>query len=158
MPTQSQTSPHTVATADLGAKVVALAGIGLVGHGILLLIQNFTGWIELGLTPDLVGTTPEQIAAFCPQLHDYISHVQVPLRGLIVALGVTVVSLAWFGIRRGQKWALGTAFIAPVIALVISLHLHYIYSLDTWGHLGPIYLAVVILIIGAVMSYNALKA
>jgi hypothetical protein len=158
MTTQSQTSPHRASSADRGAKVVALAGIGLIGYGILFLIQNFTGFIEIGLTPDLVGTTPEQIAAFSPQFYDYISHVQVALGGLIIALGVAVVALAWFGIRTGQKWALWTAFITPVIALVISLPLHYIYGLDTLGHLGPIYLDVIILIVGTVMSHNALKA
>ena len=152
MITQSQTS------SDLGAKVIALAGIGLIGYGILFLIRNFTGFIELGLTPDRVGTTPEQIAAFSPQLYDYISHVQVALGGIIIALGVAVVALAWFGIRTGQKWALWTALIAPIIALVIGVPLHYVYGLDTLGHLGPIYLDVVILIAGTVMSYNALKA
>lgn len=154
---QSPTSPHFVASADLGAKVVALAGTGLIGYGVLFLIQNFTGFIEVGLTPDLAGATPEQIAAFSPQLYDYISHVQVAVGGLIIALGVAVVALAWFGIRTGQKWSLWTAFLAPILALVISLPLHYVYGLDTLGHLGPIYLDVVILIIGTVMSYNALK-
>jgi hypothetical protein len=158
MTTQSQTSSHLVRSADLGAKVVALAGIGLIGYGILFLIRTFTGFIEIGLTSDLVGSTPEQIAAFSPQLYDYISHVQVALGGLIIALGVAVVALAWFGIRTGQKWALWTAFIAPVIALVISLPLHYTYGLDTLGHLGPIYLHVIILIVGTAISYNALKA
>ena len=158
MTTQSRTSPQIVASADLGAKIVAVAGIGLIGYGILFLVWNFTGFIEIGLTPDLVGSTPEQIATFNPQLYDYISHVQVALGGLIIALGVAVVALAWFGIRTGQKWALWTAFVAPVIALVISLPLHYAYSLDTLGHLGPIYLDVIILIVGTVISYNALKA
>jgi hypothetical protein len=158
MTTPSHSSLQIVASADLGAKVVALAGTGLIGYGILFLIQSFTGFIEIGLTPDRVGSTPEQIAAFNPQLYDYISHLQVALGGLIIALGAAVVALAWFGIRTGQKWALWTAFVAPVIALVISLPLHYVYGLDTLGHLGPIYLDVVILIAGTVMSYNALKA
>ena len=158
MATESRTSPQLVASADLGAKVVALAVIGLIGYGILFLIQNFTGFIELGLTPELVGSTPNQIAAFNPQLYDYISHLQVALGGLIIALGVAVVALAWFGIRTGQKWALWTAFLMPVIALLISLPLHYVYGLDTLGHLGPIYLDVVILVAGTVMSHNALKA
>ena len=157
MTTRSQTSPQIVMSADLGAKVVALAGIGLIGYGILFLIRSFTSFIEIGLTPDHVGSTPQQIASFSPLLYDYISHVHVALGGLIIALGVAVVALAWFGIRTGQKWALWTAFIAPIIALVISLPLHYVYGLDTLGHLGPIYLDVVILIVGMVMSYNALK-
>jgi hypothetical protein len=158
MATQTETSPHLVPSADLGAKIIALAGIGLIGYGILFLIWNFTGFIELGLTADHVGSTPEQVAAFSPQLYDYISHVQAAVGGLIIALGVAVVALAWFGIRTGQKWALWTAFIAPVIALVIALPLHYVYGLDTLGHLGPIYLDVVLLVVGTVISYNALKS
>ena len=54
MTTQSQTSSHLVAAADLGAKVVALAGLGLIGYGILFLIWSFTGFIEIGLTSDHV--------------------------------------------------------------------------------------------------------
>ena len=158
MTTQSQTSPQIIASADLGAKIVGLAGIGLIGYGILFLIWNFTGFIEIGLTPDYVGVTPEQIATFSPQLYGYISHIQVALGGVIIALGVAVVALAWFGIRTGQKWALWTAFIAPVIALTIGLPLHYVYGLDTLGHLGPIYLDIAILIVGTVISYKALKA
>ena|SRR5689334_2498533 len=158
MTTRSQAPSHLVASADLGAKIVALAGIGLIGYGLLFLIWNFTGFIEIGLTSDQAGGTPQQIAAFSPQLYDYISHIQVALGGLIIALGVAVVALAWFGIRTGQKWALWTAFLVPVIALVISLPLHYIYGLDTLGHLGPIYLDVVLLVVGTAMSYNALKA
>ena len=158
MGTQSQTSLQFAASPAAGAKVVALAGIGLIGYGILFLIQNFTGFIELGLSPDLVGSTPQEIAAFNPSLYNYISHLQAALGGLIIALGVAVVALAWFGIRAGQQWAVWTALSVPVIALVIGLPLHYTYGFDTLGHLGLIYLDVAILIIGTVMSYNALKA
>ena len=147
-----------VGSADLGAKLVALAGVGLIGYGLLILINNFTRFIEVGLTPDHVGATPEEIAAFSPLFYDYISHVQVALGGVIIALGVAVVALAWFGIRSGQMWALWTAFSAPIIALIIALPLHYPYGLDTLGHLGPIYLDVALLLIGTVLSYNALKA
>jgi len=37
------------ASPELGARLVALAGLGLVGYGVLFLIRNFTGFIELGL-------------------------------------------------------------------------------------------------------------
>lgn len=154
-----QASPHmtVVASADLGAKLVAVSGVGLIGYGLLFLIRNFTGFIELGLTPELIGGRPEQIAAFSPQLYNYISHVQVALAGVIIGLGIAVVALAWFGIRAGQRWALGTACSAPIIALIISLPLHYVYGLDTVGHLGPIYLDVALLLVGTVMSYRALN-
>ena len=161
MTTQSQVSPRmkTVsASADLSAKVVALAGIGLVGYGIMFLIRNFNGFIELGLTPHHVGGTPEQIQAFSPELYNYISHLQVAVSGFIIALGVAVIALAWFGIRTGQKWAMWTAFITPVIGVAIALPLHFVYGIGTLGHLGLIYLDAVILLIGTVLSYRALSS
>jgi hypothetical protein len=161
MTTQSQVSPRmrTVsASADLGAKVVALAGIGLVGYGIMFLIRNFNGFIELGLTPHHVGGTPEQIQAFSQNLYNYISHLQVAVSGFIIALGVAVIALAWFGIRSGQKWAMWTAFITPVIGVAIALPLHFAYGIGTLGHLGLIYLDAVILLVGTVLSYKALSS
>jgi hypothetical protein len=161
MATQSQVSPQTrtvSVSADLGAKVVAFAGIGLVGYGIMFLIRNFTGFIELGLTPAHIGGTPEQIRAFSPDLYEYISHLQVAVSAFIIALGVAVIALAWFGIRTGQKWAMWTAFLTPVIGVAIAVPLHFPYGIGTLGHLGLIYLDAVILLVGTIMSYNALKS
>jgi hypothetical protein len=79
---------------SLGATLVALSGIGLVGYGIMFLIRNFTGFIELGLTHEHVGGTPAQIRSFSPDLYEYISHLQVAVSGFIIALGVAVIALA----------------------------------------------------------------
>ena len=159
MATQSQVSPRVrTHSADLGAKVVALAGAGLVGYGIMFLVRNFNGFIELGLTPHHVGGTPEQIRAFSPELYNYISHLQVAVSAFIIALGIAVLALAWFGIRMGQKWAMWTAFLTPVIGVAIALPLHFVYGIGTLGHLGLIYLDAVILLVGTVLSYNALKS
>ncbi len=141
---------------ELGAKLVALAGIGLVAYGVMFLIRNFTGFIELGLTPEHVGGTPEQIRAFSPHLFYYISHLQVALAGFIIAFGMAVTALAWFGIRTGERWALWTAFFAPVVAIVLALPLHYVYGLATLGHLGLIYLDVAILLIGIAVAHRGL--
>ncbi|NJO41318.1 MAG: hypothetical protein HC769_12990 [Cyanobacteria bacterium CRU_2_1] len=140
----------------LGSNLIALAGIGLVGYGLMFLIRNFTGFIELGLTPEHVGGTPEQIRNFSPALFNYISHLQVAVAAFIIALGVAVIPLALKGIRTGQRWALWTAFLAPVIGVGIALPLHYPYGLATLGHLGLIYLDAVILLVGTVLSYKAL--
>lgn len=160
MATQSQVSPQvrtTASSASLGANLVALAGVGLVGYGIMFLVRNFTGFIELGLTPAHVGGTPEQIKAFSLDLYEYISHLQVALSAFIIALGVAVIALAWFGIRSGERWALWTAFLTPVIAVAIALPLHFPYEIGTLGHLGLIYLDAAILLVGTVLSYRALK-
>ena len=149
----SPSSPGPARSAPgLGANLVTLAGIGLVGYGLMFLIRNFTGFIELGLTPEHVGGTPEQIRAFSPHLFNYISHLQVAVAGLLIALGVAVIALAWRGIRSGQRWALSAAFLAPVIGVVVAVPLHYVYGIATVGHLGPIYLDVAILLIGVALA------
>src|SRR5438552_18062774 len=94
---------------ELGAKLVALAGIGLVGYGLLFLIRNFTRFIELGLTPEQVGGTPEQIRAFSPHLFYYISHRQAAAAGFLTALGVAGSLLGRRGTRPGHRWPRGPA-------------------------------------------------
>lgn len=151
MSTRSATAAAP-ASSGLGATLVVLAGIGLIGYGLMFLIRNFTGFIELGLTPEHVGGTPEQIRNFSPHLYAYISHLQVAVAGFIIAIGVGVVALAWKGIRAGQRWALWTAFLVPVIGVAIALPLHYVYGLATIGHLGLIYLDAAILLVGTVLA------
>lgn len=154
------TSPERTLSpsSDLGAKLVALAGIGLVGYGLMFLVRNFNGFIELGLTPGLIGGTPEQIQAFSPHLYHYISHLQVAVAAFIIALGVAVIALAWQGIRTGQRWALWTAFLAPVIGVGLALPLHYVYGFATMGHLGLIYLDAGILMVGTLLAWKAMAS
>ena len=133
---QSKPSASVSSRVGLGATLVALAGLGQVGYGIMFLIRNFTDFIELGLTPEHVGSTPEQIQSFSPALYNYISHLQVALSGFMIGLGVAVIALAWYGIRRGERWALWTTLHSAVITAVVSLPLHYVYGIGTLGHLG----------------------
>ena len=142
---------------NLGATLVALSGIGLVGYGIMFLVRNFTGFIELGLTPEHVGGTAGQIRGFSPDLYEYISHLQVAVSGFIIALGVSVIALAWYGIRRGERWALLTAFLSPVIAVGVAVPLHFPYGIATIGHLGLIYLDALVLGVGTVLAYTGLR-
>ncbi len=141
---------------SLGATLVALSGIGLVGYGVMFLIRNFTGFIELGLTPEHVGGTASQIRSFSPDLYEYISHLQVAVSGFFIALGVVVIALAYYGIRKGERWALLTAFLGPVIAVAVALPLHFPYGIGTIGHLGLIYLDALILLAGTVLAYIGL--
>ena len=140
----------------LGAVLVALAGVGLVGYGILFLIRNFMGFTELGLSSRQVGGTPQQIRRFSPDLYEYVGHLHMAVSGLLIALGITVIALAWYGIRRGQRWALWTVLSSAAVALVVVIPPHYAYGLGTVGHLGPIYLDALLLVIGTVVAYTAL--
>ncbi len=96
--------------------MVLVGAFALIAYGLFFVWRNFNGFIELGLTPAHVGATPAEIRAFSPRLYSYISHLQVAVAGFIVAIGVTVVSLAWNGMRRHARWAGLTVLTVVIIA------------------------------------------
>jgi hypothetical protein len=55
-------------------------------------------------------------------------------------------------------WAWVAAVAAPVLVLAVGLPAHYTYGFDTIGHLGLVYLATAIFMVGALLSLRALLA
>ena len=141
--------------ADTGTWMVIIAGVALIGYGCFFVVRNFTGFIELGLTPAHIGGTPAESRAFSPRLFTYISHLQVAIAGFIIALGVAVISLAWNGMRMHERWAAYTVAAVVIVAVTITLPLHYVYGLATLGHLGTLYVDVLLLLTGSALSLRA---
>lgn len=137
----------------IGASLMAIAGIAFVGYAAVFLIRNFTGsYLELGIGPHEVSVDRDQIEAFSPSLAEYVSHLHIAVAGFIAATGLAVAALSWFGVRRRELWAWVTAVAAPVVGLAIALPAHYPHHFDTLGHLGPIYLATTIFVVGAILA------
>lgn len=138
-----------------GSWLMIIAAIGFIGYAILFFIRDLSGgFLELGIGPNEVNVGKAQIEQFSPSLYAYISHLQIALSGFIAAVGIAVVFLTLFGVRRGMLWAWVGAVVAPVFALAVALPDHYLHDhhFDTLGHLGLIYLAVVIFTVGAVLA------
>lgn len=138
---------------------MALAGLGFVGYGIAFLYRTFFGTgFELGVTA-LGGVTRAELAASNPEMLHYINHLHVAVSGLLIAAGIGVAALAWYGVRSGLWWAWATAVAIPVVALGIALPMHYmeLFGHDWVVHLGPIYLATVVFVAGAGLSARALQ-
>lgn len=135
--------------------MVLLAAFALIVYGLFFVWRNFNGFIELGLTPAHVGGTPEEIRAFSPRLYNYISHLQVAVAGFIVAIGVALLSLAWNGMRHQVRWAGLTVLTVVIVAIVITLPLHYVYGIATVGHLGSLYVDVALFVVGSLISLRS---
>jgi phosphoglycerol transferase MdoB-like AlkP superfamily enzyme len=141
----------------LGTSLMTLAAIGFIGYAIIFFIRNYTdSFLELGIGANEVSVGKDEITAFSPSLYHYIGHLHIAVSGFIAATGLAVVFLTWFGVRRGYMWAWVGAVAAPVLALAVALPAHYPNDFDTLGHLGLIYLAVVIFVVGALFSLRAL--
>lgn len=142
-----------------GVILMALAGLGFVGYGIVFLYRTFFGTgFELGVTT-LGGVTKAELAASNPEMLHYISHLHVAVSGLLIAAGIGVMALSWYGVRSGQWWAWATAVAIPVVALAVALPMHYLnlFGHDWVVHLGPIYLATVLFVVGALLAARVLQ-
>jgi cytochrome c oxidase subunit IV len=142
-----------------GAALMTLAGLAFVAYAVVFLVLNFTGaFLELGIGPDQVDKGKADVEAFSPQLSHYISHLHIALSGFIAATGLALAGLSWYGVRRGERWALTTALIVSAVGLAVAVPAHYPWGFATLGHLGPVYLAVLILVVGAGAAYNGMRS
>ena len=152
--------PENVAasgTLRVGSALMALAGLGFIGYAVIFFVRNFTGaFLELGIGPNQVDVDRDQIREFSLPLYHYIAHLHIAVSGFIAATGLAAAALAWYGVRRGELWAYVTAIAAPVLGLAVALPAHYPYHLATLGHLGPIYLATAVFVVGAVLALKPL--
>jgi hypothetical protein len=143
----------------IGSWLMGLAAVGFVGYAVIFFIRNFTdAFLELGIGPNEVSVGRDEIQAFSPSLFEYVSHLHIAVSGFIAATGLAVLFLVAFGVRRGQAWAWVGAVAAPVLGLAVALPAHYPNDFDTLGHLGLIYLAVAIFVVGALISLRGILA
>jgi hypothetical protein len=142
-----------------GSWLMGLAAVGFIGYAVIFFIRNFTSsFLELGIGPNEVNVGKTQIQEFSPSLFEYISHLHIAVSGFIAATGLAVLFLVAFGVRRGELWAWVGAVAAPVLGLAVALPAHYPNHFDTLGHLGLIYLATVIFVVGALMALRGILA
>jgi hypothetical protein len=142
----------------IGSWLMGIAAVGFIGYGVLFFIRNFTdSFLELGIGHNEVNVGKDEITQFSPSLYQYISHLQIALSGFIAATGLAVLFLVAFGVRRGLGWAWVGAVASPVLALAVALPAHYPNHFDTLGHLGLIYLATLIFVVGALMTGMAIR-
>jgi hypothetical protein len=133
------------------------AAVGFIGYAVIFFVRNFTdSFLELGIGPHEVNVGKDEIQAFSPSLFEYVSHLHLAVSGFIAATGVAVLFLVVYGVRRGELWAWVGAVVAPVLGLAVALPAHYPNHFDTLGHLGLIYLAVLIFVAGALLALRGI--
>ena len=141
-----------------GALLMLIGSLAFIGYAIVFLFVNFSGGgFELGVST-LNGVTRANLDALNPAIMHYIGHLHVATAGFIAATGIAVAALSWFGVRRGEWWALIAAVAAPSVGLLIALPYHYSGTFEfNWvAHLGPIYLGTLVFVAGALTALRAM--
>jgi hypothetical protein len=143
----------------IGSWLMGIAAAGFIGYAVIFFIRNFTdSFLELGIGPNEVNVGRDAIQQFSPSLFEYVSHLQIAVSGFIAATGLATLFLVAYGVRRGALWAWVGAVSAPVLGLAVALPAHYPNHFDTLGHLGLIYLAVLIFVAGALAALRGIIA
>jgi hypothetical protein len=136
---------------------MGVAAAAFIGYAIVFLVRNFTdSFLELGIGPSEVGVGKDEIRDFSPQLYHYIGHLHIAVAGFIAATALAVLFLVAYGVRRGEMWAWIGAVLSPVLGLAVALPAHYPNDFDTIGHLGAIYAATLIFVVGAVIALKGI--
>ncbi len=143
----------------MGSWLMGLAAVGFIGYAVIFFVRNFTdSFLELGIGSSEVSVGKDAIQQFSPSLFNYVSHLHIAVSGFIAATGLAVLFLVAYGVRRGELWAWVGAVAAPVLGLAVALPAHYPNHLDTLGHLGLIYLATAIFVVGALLALREIIA
>ena len=141
-----------------GAVLMVIAALAFIGYAVVFFIRNFisTGF-ELGVDT-LNGVTRDQLNALNPAIVHYIGHLHVATAGFIAGTGIAVAALSWYGVRRGERWAWIAAVVSPVVGLAVALPYHYTGTFQhNWvTHLGPIYVATLVFVVGALLALRAM--
>ena len=99
----------------IGALTVPLLGKG-IGPAIIF-VSNSTDEAYF-------GRSPSELLASDPALSKLRTLLLTVIAGFLLLAGVLFLSVAWFGLRQGQTWALTALSVAGILALgfwVLSL-------------------------------------
>jgi len=114
---------------------------------------------ELGVN-ELGGHTASELAQSNPAVQSYIDHLAVNLGGLMIAAGIAMGALVWYGVRGGSLWALVSAISIPTLYALIGLPIHQTvrFHFDQLVHLGPAGVGIPLLVAGTILAYQGIQA
>jgi len=143
-----------------GAILIAVTGFGIIGYGLTFLYSAYLGTeFELGVDT-LGGVTRAELATTNPEMLHYMDHLHVGLGGLLVALGITLVALGWYGVQGGYRWAVVTSLVIALTALATNFLVHYHpgFGYDWMIHIAPSVLVTLLVLIGGTRAYQGLPS
>ena len=109
-----------------------MLGISLLVGGIMALVIACTR-VVMPYDEVMSGLTRARLAGIGPRLLPFRTHDRVTLAGAMLGVGILFSGLAWWGVRRGQHWAL-FAVIVPASVGFLSF-----FSFLGFGYFDPLH-------------------
>ncbi len=140
-----------------GQFLFVILGFGLLLAGTTI---SFLGGTIVFVPEDLafMQTVASALRSSNAGLVPLIAHDRAGFGGALFANGLAVLFLALWGYRQGSRWLWWTFLVAGTIAFTATLSIHILVGYTDLFHLAPVYLGIVIYVIGLSMSYPYLNS
>jgi dihydroorotate dehydrogenase len=112
----------------LGWPWAFLLGAGMALAGFAVLLVGLTR-VMLPYDETFLGVTVDRLPSLNPRLLAFMQHDRITLAGTLVSIGILYASLAWNGLRQGQRWARDALTASGAVgftSLFLFLGFHYV--------------------------------
>lgn len=140
-----------------GQLLFVVHGSALILAGIVILIYGMT---VVFVPQDIayMGTEVTAIEAFDAQLKALIAHDRATFGGMLVSAGVALLFTTMWGFRRGDSWLWWTYLVVIAVPYIQTLWIHRKIGYWDHFHLLPVYIGLVLLVLGLFFSRGHLCA
>lgn len=102
--------------------------------------------------------SPEMLESISQNLIPVIAHDRAGFGSALVSVGLLVLMISLWGFRQGERWIWNTLALGALPAFITGIGTHIYIGYTPFIHLLPVYLLVILYILGLVFSYPFLKS
>ncbi|MBX3062838.1 MAG: dihydroorotate dehydrogenase [Anaerolineae bacterium] len=138
--------------ANWGQLFFAVTGLGLFGGGLAIVTVGLIGvFVPSDLT--FINITTNALYAASPRMLSLIAHDRIGFGGALVATGILTTFMALWGFRKGERWLWWTLVIGGPPGIIGGIGIHFVVGYTDFLHLAPVYLTLLLYVLGAVCAY-----
>lgn len=139
-----------------GQLMFVMLGFLIVVGGIVI---STIGVSKVFVSTDLsfLCMSPEMLESISQNLIPVIAHDRAGFGSALVSVGLLVLMISLWGFRQGEGWIWNTLAIGAMPAFIAGIGTHIYIGYTPFIHLLPVYLLVILYLLGLVFSYPFLK-
>ena len=122
------TPPSFQAALRSGWFWLLLLGLGMLTAGAIVFSVGLTR-VLLPYDEVFLGVARDNLNSINPRLLGFMRHDRITLAGTLMSIGILYASLAWNGVRNGQRWAKDAVLASGAVgfaSLFLFLGFHYV--------------------------------
>ncbi|WP_404332402.1 dihydroorotate dehydrogenase [Mesobacillus maritimus] len=139
-----------------GQLMFVILGFLIVIGGIVI---STIGVSKVFVSTDLtfLCMSPQMLENISQNLIPVIAHDRAGFGSALISVGLLVLMISLWGFRQGEGWIWNTLAIGAMPAFITGIGTHIYIGYTPFIHLLPVYLLVLLYILGLIFSYPFLK-